>query len=141
MLPDAVPVSAAVIVPALKFPDPSRATIADEVFAFVAVVAEFGILVNVFDDPDSDLLVSVEVLVSVQRLSLLPEIVGKTYVLVRAGFLNPVASTYFVAVAPEKLHVNKTDKKIANARILTSPFFEPQRTGVVPEKFNHPVIT
>ena len=38
--PDALPVKEAVIVPALKFPDASRATIADAVFAFVAVVAE-----------------------------------------------------------------------------------------------------
>jgi len=38
--PLALPVRFAVIVPALKFPDASRATIADAVFAFVAVVAE-----------------------------------------------------------------------------------------------------
>ena len=31
----------AVIIPALKLPDASRVTIADPVFAFVAVVAEF----------------------------------------------------------------------------------------------------
>jgi hypothetical protein len=37
---DALPVKEAVIVPALKFPDASRATMADAVFAFVAVVAE-----------------------------------------------------------------------------------------------------
>jgi hypothetical protein len=37
---DALPVKEAVIVPALKFPDASRATIADAVFADVAVVAE-----------------------------------------------------------------------------------------------------
>ena len=37
---DAFPVSAAEIVPALKLPDASRATIADAVFASVAVVAE-----------------------------------------------------------------------------------------------------
>jgi hypothetical protein len=36
----AVPVRVAVIVPALKFPDASRATIADAVFALAAVVAE-----------------------------------------------------------------------------------------------------
>ena len=36
---DAVPVNDAVIVPALKFPEPSLATIADAVFALVAVVA------------------------------------------------------------------------------------------------------
>ena len=38
--PLAVPVKAAVIVPAVKFPEASRATIADAVFALVAVVAE-----------------------------------------------------------------------------------------------------
>ena len=42
----AFPDKAAVIVPALKFPDPSRATIAAAVFALVAVVAEFGMLVE-----------------------------------------------------------------------------------------------
>ena len=40
----ALPASAAVIVPALKLPDPSRATIAELVFAEVAVVAEFETL-------------------------------------------------------------------------------------------------
>ena len=39
-LPVTLPVSAAEIVPALKLPDASRATIADAVFALVAVVAE-----------------------------------------------------------------------------------------------------
>ena len=39
-LPVTFPVSAAEIVPALKLPDVSRATIADAVFALVAVVAE-----------------------------------------------------------------------------------------------------
>ena len=38
---DALPVSAAVIVPAVKLPDASRATIAEAVFADAAVVAEF----------------------------------------------------------------------------------------------------
>ena len=38
--PDALPVKAAVIVPAEKLPEASRATIADAVFALVAVVAE-----------------------------------------------------------------------------------------------------
>jgi len=38
--PLALPVKFAVIVPALKSPDPSRATIADAVFALSAVVAE-----------------------------------------------------------------------------------------------------
>jgi tRNA-binding EMAP/Myf-like protein len=37
---DAVPVRFAVIVPAIKLPDASRATIADAVFALAAVVAE-----------------------------------------------------------------------------------------------------
>jgi hypothetical protein len=35
---DALPLKAAVIVPALKFPEASRLTIADAVFALVAVV-------------------------------------------------------------------------------------------------------
>lgn len=39
--PEAVPVKAAVIVPALKLPELSRATIAELVLAAVAVVAEF----------------------------------------------------------------------------------------------------
>jgi hypothetical protein len=39
-LPVTLPVSAAEIVPALKLPDASRATIADAVFALAAVVAE-----------------------------------------------------------------------------------------------------
>ena len=42
----ALPLKAAVIVPALKLPEPSRATMADAVLAFVAVVAEFGMLVE-----------------------------------------------------------------------------------------------
>ena len=41
--PLAVPVKAAVIVPAVKFPEASRATIVDAVFAFVA----FDVTVNV----------------------------------------------------------------------------------------------
>lgn len=41
--PDAFPVKAAVIVPAVKFPEASRATIVDAVFAFVA----FDVTVNV----------------------------------------------------------------------------------------------
>jgi hypothetical protein len=36
--PEAYPDNVAVTVPAVKFPDPSRATIADAVFKFVAVV-------------------------------------------------------------------------------------------------------
>ena len=43
---EALPLSVAVIVPALKLPDASRATIADAVFALVAVVAELGIVVE-----------------------------------------------------------------------------------------------
>lgn len=43
---------AAVIVPAVKLPDPSRATIALAVFAFVAVVAAFGIVPLVMLAPD-----------------------------------------------------------------------------------------
>jgi hypothetical protein len=41
---EALPLNVAVIVPALKFPLASRATIALAVFAFVAVVAEFDTL-------------------------------------------------------------------------------------------------
>jgi hypothetical protein len=48
---EAFPLSAAVIVPAEKFPEPSLATIADTVFADVAVVAEFGILVSEAPEP------------------------------------------------------------------------------------------
>ena len=43
---EALPLSVAVMVPALKLPDASRATMADAVFALVAVVAEFGIVVE-----------------------------------------------------------------------------------------------
>ncbi len=43
---EALPFRVAVIVPALKFPEPSRATIAFAVFALVAVVAELGMLVE-----------------------------------------------------------------------------------------------
>jgi hypothetical protein len=39
---EALPESAAVIVPAEKFPEPSRATIAEAVFALAAVVFAFG---------------------------------------------------------------------------------------------------
>lgn len=47
------PVTAvAVIVPAVKLPDASRATIALAVFALVAVVAEFGIFVSEAPDPE-----------------------------------------------------------------------------------------
>jgi len=42
----ALPDKLAVIVPALKLPDASRATIAEAVFALVAVVAAFGIEVE-----------------------------------------------------------------------------------------------
>jgi hypothetical protein len=47
----ALPLRAAVIVPALKLPEASRATIALAVLAFVAVVAEFGMLVRPAPDP------------------------------------------------------------------------------------------
>ena len=43
---EALPLSVAVMVPALKLPDASRATMADAVFALVAVVAELGIVVE-----------------------------------------------------------------------------------------------
>ena len=43
---EALPFKLAVMVPALKLPDASRATMADAVFALVAVVAEFGMLVE-----------------------------------------------------------------------------------------------
>ena len=43
---EALPLSVAVIVPALKLPDASRATIAFAVFALVAVVSELGIVVE-----------------------------------------------------------------------------------------------
>ena len=46
-LADAAPVKLAVIVPAEKFPEPSRATIALAVFALVAVVAELDTLSGV----------------------------------------------------------------------------------------------
>ena len=48
----AVPLKVAVIVPALKLPEASRATMALAVFALVAVVAEFGILVEAVIAPD-----------------------------------------------------------------------------------------
>jgi hypothetical protein len=47
----AFPLKAAVIVPALKLPEASRATIALAVLAFVAVVAELGMLVRPAPDP------------------------------------------------------------------------------------------
>ena len=43
---EAFPDKLAVIVPAEKFPEASRATIAEAVFALVAVVAELGMLVE-----------------------------------------------------------------------------------------------
>ena len=43
---EALPLSVAVMVPALKLPDASRATMAEAVFALVAVVAELGIVVE-----------------------------------------------------------------------------------------------
>ena len=43
---EALPDKLAVMVPALKLPDPSRATMAEAVFALVAVVAELGMLVE-----------------------------------------------------------------------------------------------
>jgi hypothetical protein len=49
---EALPVSAAVIVPAVKFPLASRETIALAVFALVAVVAELGMLVRAAPDPE-----------------------------------------------------------------------------------------
>lgn len=48
---EALPFKAAVIVPAEKLPEASRATMALAVFALVAVVAEFGTLVNPAPDP------------------------------------------------------------------------------------------
>jgi hypothetical protein len=48
---DAFPFRAAVIVPAEKLPEASRATMALAVFALVAVVAEFGMLVKPAPDP------------------------------------------------------------------------------------------
>ena len=47
----ALPLSAAVIVPAVKLPEASRATIVEAVFALVAVVAEFGMLVRPAPEP------------------------------------------------------------------------------------------
>ena len=47
----ALPLRDAVIVPALKLPEASRATMAEAVFALVAVVAEFGMLVRPAPDP------------------------------------------------------------------------------------------
>ena len=47
----ALPLNDAVIVPAEKFPDASRATIALGVLASVAVVAEFGMLVDAVNAP------------------------------------------------------------------------------------------
>jgi hypothetical protein len=43
-LPVTLPLNAAVMVPALKLPEASRATIASAVFALVAVVAKFETL-------------------------------------------------------------------------------------------------
>ena len=43
---EALPDRLAVMVPALKFPEASRATMAEAVFALVAVVAEFGMVVE-----------------------------------------------------------------------------------------------
>ena len=48
---EALPDRLAVIVPALKLPDASRATIAFAVFALVAVVAELGMLVEAVNAP------------------------------------------------------------------------------------------
>jgi hypothetical protein len=48
---DALPDKVAVMVPALKLPEASRATIALAVFALVAVVAELGILVDAVKAP------------------------------------------------------------------------------------------
>jgi hypothetical protein len=47
----AFPLNAAVIVPAVKFPEASRATMAEAVFALVAVVAALGILVDAVNAP------------------------------------------------------------------------------------------
>lgn len=47
----AFPFRLAVIVPAEKLPDPSRATMADAVFALVAVVAALGMLVEAVKAP------------------------------------------------------------------------------------------
>ena len=47
----ALPDSDAVMVPALKLPDASRATIAEAVFALVAVVAELGMEVDAVNAP------------------------------------------------------------------------------------------
>ena len=48
---EALPFKEAVMVPALKLPEPSRATMADAVFALVAVVAELGMLVDAVNAP------------------------------------------------------------------------------------------
>jgi hypothetical protein len=47
----ALPFNAAVMVPAEKLPEPSRATMADAVFALVAVVAALGMLVDAVNAP------------------------------------------------------------------------------------------
>jgi hypothetical protein len=47
----AFPLNAAVIVPAVKLPEASRATMAEAVFALVAVVAALGILVEAVNAP------------------------------------------------------------------------------------------
>ncbi len=48
---EALPDNAALIVPALKLPEASRATMVDGVFADVAVVAELGMLVEAVKAP------------------------------------------------------------------------------------------
>jgi hypothetical protein len=50
-LPVTLPVKFAVIVPAAKLPEVSRATIAEAVLALVAVVAALGIVVDAVMDP------------------------------------------------------------------------------------------
>ena len=47
----ALPFKLAVMVPAEKLPEPSRATMADAVFALVAVVAALGMLVDAVNAP------------------------------------------------------------------------------------------
>jgi hypothetical protein len=74
-LPDAVPVSAAVIVPAVKLPEASLATIADAVFALAAVVALLLTLPAVAMVASFVSTIAAEALIS--ALSIVPPVLAK----------------------------------------------------------------
>jgi hypothetical protein len=79
------------MVPAVKFPDASRATIAEAVFALVAVVALFGI--DVSDAPEPENVVAVTVPVTLNAVSPVKDVTAAP----RATAVEPMVTDELVS--------------------------------------------